>query len=72
MRQPPGTGDIIEIDVIDADPSVFGGHDAPGEPRVRRRPPRRVLVTVVIVVAVMSTAALVWRPWQHAPTWRTF
>ena len=72
MRQPPGTGDIIEIDVIDADPSVFGGHDAPGEPRVRRRPPRRVLVTVVIVVAVMNTAALVWRPWQHAPTWRTF
>ena len=72
MRQPYGPGDIIEIDVIDAEPGVFGPAAVARPRRVRRPLPRWLLPTACGVVAVCGTVAMVWRPWEHPPDWRTF
>ncbi|MCY7297698.1 MAG: hypothetical protein LH616_00610, partial [Ilumatobacteraceae bacterium] len=72
MRQPCGPGDIIEIDVIDADPGVFGTSAAPKPARVHRPRPRWMVPTAIGAVAVCGTVAMVWRPWEHPPEWRTF
>lgn len=72
MRQSYGPGDIIEIDVIDADPGVFGPSATARPARVRRPRPRWLLPTAIGVVAVCGTIAMVWRPWEHPPEWRTF
>ena len=71
MRQPYGPGDIIEIDVIDAEAGVFGPA-APRPHRVRKPRPRWLMPTACGVVAVCGTVALVWRPWENPPDWRTF
>lgn len=72
MRQPYGPGNIIEIEVIDADPGVFGPSAAPGPGRVRRSRPRWLVPVAIAVVAVCGAVAMVWRPWEHPPEWRTF
>ncbi len=72
MRQPYGPGDIIEIDVIDADPGVFGPSADPRPARVRRPRPRWLVPTALAVLAVCGAVAMMWRPWQHPPEWRTF
>lgn len=72
MRQPYGPGDIIEIDVIDADPGVFGPSAAPRSARIRRPRPRWLVPTAVGVATVCGAVAIVWRPWEHPPEWRTF
>ena len=71
MRQPYGPGDIIEIDVIDAEAGVFGPA-APRPHRVRKPLPRWLMPTACGVVAVCGAVALVWRPWENPPDWRTF
>ncbi len=71
MRQPYGPGDIIEIDVIDADLGVFGPSAAPPAP-VRRPRPRWLVPTAIAVAGVCGAAAMVWRPWEPPPDWRTF
>ena len=72
MRQPYGPGDIIEIDVIDAEPGVFGSAVAPRPARQRKPRPRWLLPAALGVVAVCGAVAMVWRPWEHPPDWRTF
>jgi len=72
MRQPYGPGDIIEIDVIDADPGVFGPSEDPGRERVRRPRPRWLMPVAIAAVGVCGAVAMVWRPWEHPPEWRTF
>ena len=72
MRQPYGPGDIIEIDVIDADPGVFGPSVAPKAARARRVRPRWVAPTAIATAGVCCAVALVWRPWEQPPDWRTF
>ena len=72
MRQPYGPGDIIEIDVIDAEPGVFGPAPAPRPARIRRPRPRWLMPTAAGVAAACGTVAMVWRPWEHPPDWRTF
>ena len=71
MRQPYGPGDIIEIDVIDAEAGVFGPA-APRPHRVRKPRPRWLMPTACGMVAVCGAVALVWRPWENPPDWRTF
>ena len=76
MRQPPGNGDIleiIEIDVIDADPSAFGTSGGRHAPVRERRPrPRWVVPAGVAASAAMALAVVVWQPWNVPPQWRTF
>jgi len=72
MRQPHGPGDIIDIDVIDAEPGIFGAPATPRPIRLRRPRPRWLAPTVVAVVAVCGTVAVVWRPWERPPEWATF
>lgn len=72
MRQPNGPGDIIEIDVIDADPGVFGPSAAPRPARDRRPHPRWLAPTAIGVAAACATVAVVWQPWERPPEWRTF
>ncbi len=72
MRQPHGPGEIIEIDVIDAEPGVFGPSETPGPARVRRPRPRWLVPVAIGVLAVCGAVAMVWRPWEHPPEWRTF
>jgi len=72
MRQQYGPGDIIEIDVIDAEPGVFGPSTAQRPARVRRPRPRWLLPTAIGVAAVCGAVATVWRPWEQPPAWRTF
>ena len=72
MRQPYGPGDIIEIDVIDAEPGVFGPAVAPRPHRERTPLPRWLGPTALGVAAVCGTVAMVWRPWEQPPEWRTF
>lgn len=71
MRQPRGTDDLIEIDLIDADPSAFSNRDL--APIPERRPlPRWLIPAAIGIVVVVAASALVWRPWEHEPKWRTF
>ena len=71
MRQPGGTDDLIEIDLIDADPSAFGHRQS--TPVAERRPlPRWLIPTAIGVVAALGATALVWRPWEQEPKWRKF
>ena len=72
MRQPYRPGDTIEIDVIDADPGVFGPAAAPKPARVRRPRPRWLAPTAVAVAGVCGAVAIMWRPWERPPDWRTF
>jgi hypothetical protein len=76
MRQPPGNDDfieIIEIDVIDADPAAFGEPSVTGAPRRERRPRPRWLVPAALTAAsVAAVGVLVWQPWDVPPQWRTF
>ena len=75
MRQPPGTGDmieIIEIDVIEADPDAFGDQSAHAPLQPRRELPRWVVAAGLLVVAAIGITAAIWRPWEHPPKWRTF
>lgn len=72
MRQPYGSGDIIEIDVIDADPAAFGPCVTHRPDRSRRPRPRWLVPTAIGLVAVCVTAAITLRPWEHPPEWRTY
>ena len=74
MRQPYGTGEIIEIEVIDADPGAFGGSgaDASTTPRPHRPRPRWLVPVAVVSVTAVAAVVFVWQPWQQPPTWRTF
>ena len=74
MRQPYGTGDIIEIEFIDADPGAFAdpavGSD--GTPRPSRPRPSWLVPVAVATMAALAAAVLVWQPWQRPAVWRTF
>ena len=72
MRQPYGPGDIIEIEVIDAEPGVFGPSDAARPARIRPRRPPWLVPTAIGVAAACGAVAMAWRPWEHPPDWRTF
>ncbi|MEQ1699402.1 MAG: hypothetical protein ABMA25_04790 [Ilumatobacteraceae bacterium] len=76
MRQRPdsgGTLDIIEIDVIDADPSAFGDSSGTGGPARQRRPRPRWLTPVAVAVCSASAVGVIaWQPWDVPPQWRTF
>ncbi|MGB8859147.1 MAG: hypothetical protein WCC60_07825 [Ilumatobacteraceae bacterium] len=72
MRQPHATGEIIEIDVIDADPDAFGGEGSATTHHERTPLPRWAIpVAAGLVVALWVTAAI-WHPWVPEPKWRTF
>jgi hypothetical protein len=71
MRQPRGTDDLIEIDLIDADPSAFSSRESAPIPERRPRP-RWLIATTIGVVAALGATAAVWRPWEQEPKWRTF
>jgi hypothetical protein len=72
MRQPYGPGDIIEIDVIDAEPGVFGPSAAAKSARERRPRPKWLVPTAIGLAVVCGGVAMVWRPWEVPPEWRTF
>ena len=71
MRQPRGTDNLIEIDLIDADPSAFGNRELAPVPD-RRPLPRWLISTAIGIVLVVGATTLVGRPWEHEPKWRTF
>ena len=72
MRQPYGTGEIIEIEVIDADPGAFEGPGSGTTPRPPRPRPRWLAPVAVVAAAALATVVVVWQPWQQPPVWRTF
>jgi hypothetical protein len=71
-----GSGDDVWIELIDADPSVFGGAPRPttpapeGEPRPRRPFPTRAVLlggAVCLVLAGLVVGLLAWKPWYDDP-----
>lgn len=76
MRQPPGNGDfleIIEIDVIDADPSAFGDATGSRSSARERRPRPRWLRPVALATCTGAAVSLfVLQPWEVPPQWRKF
>lgn len=73
MRQPPGSGDIIEIDLIDADPGAFGESGRGAAPvRARRQRPRWLAPTAVASCVAAAAGLFAWQPWDVPPQWRTF
>lgn len=74
--------DLIEIEWLEPDAGAFGpgGSSTRTEAPAAVRPPRRersgralprwLPVAAVAVVAVAATV-VIWRPWQHDPSWRT-